>query len=248
MPSALQLTNFRPVFQDPNAFATTLMTMFLDMYLDHEHEGKKMVCLEWAPETIRRELHDDLGFAVPALLFDRLMMGLHLLKTDSFYKSPPDFIESCLVLSGAAFTPQVFSPADSDDCAWGITEALLLSPPDEADPEPFSAEVCGYIGEVTRMEGIINPPDVLRIATRGDNHLGRVQADLADDPELSAAVWSVEASKTQDINDLVKGRLSLLVDQLESLRLVHGDTAGIVPQARKLLANLAAMPSGGSPL
>lgn len=235
MPTSQQITYLKPAFLDPNSFATTLVTAVVDLY------GTE--AFTWAPETLLMELEDDLGTSLDPLLYDRLMAGISIIVTDRFYKSLPDFIEMCLVLSGASFDPSVFQPADSDDCAWGITEALLLAPPDEENP--FSDEIRGYIGYVTQMEGIITPPDILRIGTRDEDVLSKVQSGFSDDPEMSQAIWQAEASKTEDINSLVKERLFLLIQQLSSLRLKHGETGDV---AKRLLRNLQSRPAGGSPL
>jgi hypothetical protein len=235
MPTSTQLTFLKPTFMDPDSFATTLVTSLVDLY------GTE--AMSWAPQTIRMELEDDFGVPMAPLLFDRLMAGIALITTDTFYSSLPDFIELCLVLSGAAYDPTVFQPADADDCAWGVTEALLLAPPDSENP--FSDEIRAYIGQVTEAEGIINPPDILRIALRDHDVLGKVQAGFADDPEMTQAIWDAEASKTDDINSLVRERLRLLIQQLANLRLHHGNTTDL---AKRLLKNLAARPSGGSPL
>lgn len=235
MPTSQQITYLKPAFLDPNSFATTLVTAVVDLY------GTE--AFTWAPETLLMELEDDLGMSLDPLLYDRLMAGISIIVTDRFYKSLPDFIEMCLVLSGASFDPSVFQPADSDDCAWGITEALLLAPPDEENP--FSDEIRGYIGYVTQMEGIITPPDILRIGTRDEDVLSKVQSGFSDDPEMSQAIWQAEASKTEDINSLVKERLFLLIQQLSSLRLKHGETGDV---AKRLFSNLQSRPAGGSPL
>lgn len=229
--------SYATLADDPHAFATSLVCCLVDAY------GTE--ALSWAPETIRTETSEDWRTSWPGSNFDRLMAGISLLVSNSFYKSLPDFNELCLVLSGAPFTPSQWSPADADDCAWGITEALLLAPPDENDPEPFVAEIRYFIGEVTRDEGIINPPDILRIALSDDDAIGRVQADFSDDPEMSTSIWQFEASKTDEINQLVQERLYLLVQQLASLKLRNGDTSKL---ASKMLANLKARPKGGSPL
>jgi hypothetical protein len=234
-PTSTQIKFLKPVFLDPNSFATTLVTAVVDLY------GTE--AFSWAPETLLMELEEDMGFPLDSLLYDRLMAGIFLIMTNRFYKSLPDFNEMCLVLSGASFDPSVFQPADSDDCAWGITEALLLAPPDEE--EPFTNEIRAYIGYVTQMEGIITPPDILRIAMRDEDLLGKVQAGFSDDPEMSQAIWAMEASKTEDINNLVKERLQLLIQQLANMRLRHGNTTDV---AKRLLSNLKSRPAGGSPL
>lgn len=210
-----QSRKLRPAWVDPNSFATTLVTMFVDTY---GTDG-----FVWDPETIAMELRDDFNVELPAPNFSRLMTAIKLLTTDEFYQNLRDFVEYCNILSGS--TAGTFDPADVDEIAWGITEAMLLAPPEPDDDEPFHPEILAYIGEMTKREGLINPPDILRIGTRDDDALSKVQSGFTDDPTLFGAIWAVEDGQTQEINELVKGRLRMLVQQLESLPLKNGDAA-----------------------
>lgn len=237
MPFEQKMSNaeIRMVLTGPNSFATTMIVVLVDQY------GTEF--LNWSPETIRMETEEDFGFEWPSANFDRLMAGVALVVGDSFYINLPDFIELCNILSGAPATPGVFEPADPGECAWGITEALMLAPPDKE--EPFTEEIRAYIGKVCEMEGIINPPDILRLSMHAQDLKIKVSNNFSEDPEMYGAIWKNEADKTQDINDLVKERLMLLVQQLASLRLLHGQVGEI---AKKMLKNLAAKPKEGSPL
>lgn len=237
MPGTAQSPNYKLVANDPHAFATTLVTCLVDAY------GTE--ALEWSPQTLRTELAEDWGATWPGSNFDRLMAGIALVTSNSFYKSLPDFIELCLVLSGAPFTPTQWVPADADDCAWGVTEALLLAPPESHDDEPFTPDIRHYVGEVLRTEGIVNPPDILRIALSDVDAAARVHENFSDDAVMSEGIWQYDAAKTEDINQLTKERLELLVEQLANLHLRNGDTGQV---ASKMLANLKSRPAGGSPL
>jgi hypothetical protein len=225
----------RELLLNPDTFATTMVVALIDVY------GTEF--LAWSPETTRMETEEDFSFKWRATNFDRLMAGIALLKTDSFYRSLPDFIELCNILSGSGATPGVFDPADALECAWGITEALLLSPPDS--DEPFDEEIRAYIGKVVEMEGIIVPPDILKIGILDQDRKHRITADFSDDPEMFNAVWDTEAQKTEEINEVVKARLFALVSQLQAVRLQNGNTEEI---AKKMLTNLNNRPTGGSPL
>jgi hypothetical protein len=225
----------KEVLLNPESFATTLVVTLLDYY------GPEF--MTWSPETIRAETEDDFNFRWHDTNFDRLMAGVALVISDTFYTSLPDFIELCNILSGAAASPGVFAPADADECAWGITEALLLAPPD--GDEPFSEEIRAYIGKMCDEEGIIVLPDILKLGLRDKTPQITVSNNFSDDPEMYSAIWQNEASKTDDINDLVKARLLELVRQLSALQLVNGSTGAI---AKKMLHNLNAVPEGGAPL
>lgn len=215
----------RPAWTDPNTFTTTLVTMFVDTY---GTEG-----FLWDPETIELELRDDFNVKLPAPNFSRLMTGIKLVTTDEFFQNLRDFIEYCNIMSGS--TAGAFDPAEVDEIAWGITEALLLSPPEESEEEPFHPEILAYIGEMTKQEGIITPPDILRIGTRDDDAGGRVQSGFTDDPAMFSAIYAVEDGKTQEINTMVRGRLKMLADQLEALQLQDGDTADMVKTFGRVL-------------
>lgn len=219
----------KQVWQDQNSFATTLLMLFLDMY------GTES--FDWDPLTIQTEIEKDFGIKLSRPVFDRLMAGIAVVGTDAFFTSLPDFINLCNVMSGDSYDPTVFDPADTGECAWGMTEALMLSPPEDNETEPFSQQIVDYISEALKSEGILTPPDILRIGLKEDaaQLLDKVRYDFSDDPDMFNAIFDVEKSKTEDINAMVKERLKTLVQQLESLPLDNGDSTQIV---KKLAASL----------
>lgn len=219
----------RRVWLNEEVMATTLVTLFLDRY---GPEG-----LGWDPMTIHSEVQDDFNVKLSSPIFDRLMAGIAIVTTDSFYQSLPDFVHLCNILGGDDYDPTVFDPADAAECAWGVTEALLLSPPDDEEENPFHDEIVGYIGQVIKTEGMIKPPDILRMGLKdgGREIIDRVNYDYSDDPIMFQAIWDMEKSRTDDINNMIKARLGRLVQQLESLVLDNGNTKDVVD---RLIANL----------
>lgn len=204
-------------------FGAVLLALFLDAF------GTE--ALEWDPGTIAMEIEDEFNVDLPSGTFDRLMVAIHILTTDRFYKSLPDFITFCNVLDGEEYRPDIFDPADAEEVAWGITEAVLISPPDESDPEPFSDEIRAYIGAVLDKEGIINPPDILRIALRAARVSPSI-GDFSDDPEMFNAVYDLEAGKTEDINRTIVLRTQLLAEQLAALNLQNGNAKQVAEMLR----------------
>jgi hypothetical protein len=208
---------------DPGTFATPLVTILLDEF------GTE--ALQWRPETIALEITEAFGIAMPQANFDRLMAGIVIVSTDRFYKDLPTFIALSNCLSGATVAPGIWDPADAAECAWGITEALLLGPPEDGDDEPFVPEICGYIGHVLDDEGILDPPDVLKIAERGQGHAAartRASSVLSANPRISAAVRQIQEAKTGELEEIVRDGLRRLVDQMTGLRLGNGDAAGLL--------------------
>lgn len=213
------MDEFQKAFSSPDTFATVLLTIFVDKY---GTEG-----FQWSPETIAMEIAEDFNVQLSQPVFDRLMTAIDLVTSDSFYQSLPDFINQCNILSGDTYDPRTWDPADSLECAWGITEALLLSPPE--DDNPFSDEIVGYIGKVLDEEGITNPPDVLKIAVRDKVPTNTVH-EFSDDPIMFDSVYALETSKSDDITQALAGGLQRLATQLEALPLRTGNTKQVVKQ------------------
>jgi len=188
-----------------------------------------MEALEWDPATITLEIEEEFKVDLPQLPLDKLIVGIQILTTDRFFKSLPDFISFCNVLSGDTYQPDMWDPADVEEIAWGITEALLIEPPEEADP--FTDEIRAYIGTMLDQEGIMNPPDILRIAfrkTRTSPHM----TDFSDDPAMFSAIYDVEAGKTDDITRTLQLRADLLAQQMAALNLKNGSTQYVVDMLR----------------
>jgi hypothetical protein len=197
-------------------FSSVLLTMFLDRF------GTE--ALEWDPSTMVMEIEEEFNVDLPQLAFDKLIVAVQLLTTDRFYKSLPDFISFCNVLGGDVYQPDMWDPADAEEVAWGITESMLISPPE--DSEPFTQEIRAYIGAVLDSEGILNPPDILRIALRKARVSPNIE-DFSDDPEMFSAVYALEEGKTSDINNTIVLKTKLLAAQLAALHLDNGNTKEI---------------------
>lgn len=222
LPANLNAQIIQQAFVSPESFATTLLTLFVDNY--------GTAGFEWDPETIRMELEEDFHVKVPQANFDRLMAAINLMRSDDFYKSLPDFISYCNILSGDTYDPRNWDPADAAEIAWGMTEALLIQPPDDEDENPFSEDIVAYIGQVLNQEGIINPPDILKVAVRDNDPARMVAGDYSDDPEMFNSIYDFEAGKSEEINQLVKANLQRLAQQLTALPLRAGNPANAVQQ------------------
>jgi len=214
MPTVNQSTSKRHaqhVWTDPLSFASTLLVLFVDTY--------GIEAFSWAGETIKMEIEDDFEIQLPAANLDRLMVAISLVTTDDFYWSLPEFVRWCNILNGDS-AGDAWDLADAGEIAWGVSEALLIYPPE--NNEPFTEEIRGYIGAILDREGIINPPDVLRLAVRSSDLQQTVEDDFSDDPVMFAAIYGFEADKTAAIETYVKSQLLGLVQQLQQLPAVAG--------------------------
>lgn len=217
MPDLTRLPPQARVWVDPESFATTMLVVFLDTF--------GTAALQWDPQTIALEIESEWGIDLPRPNYDRLMVAIRLLTTDDFTTSLPDFIQFCNVLSGDLYDPENWDPADSTEIAWGLTEALLLDPPE--DDEPFTEEIRAYIGAALDSEGMMRAPDILGIALREPIRLD-VQGDYSDDPTMFASIYQFEAGKTEDVNNIVRARIKLLSAQLKAVPLRTGDAKEII--------------------
>lgn len=211
------------------SYATALLMLFVDSVgdeLDDEHKPVGYKALHWHPRTVREHLQNHWGVQMTQANFDKLMAAIMIVTTDLFFKNANRFIKLCTVLCGNEFNPHQFEAADALECAWGCTEALLLHPPSEDDPEPFSNEVRHYITHVLKDEGFVTPPDILRIAIDAD-FSARVGHNFADDPETLGTIQAVQREKSEEVEKAVHGCLLELLGQLKALPLKHGSTADL---------------------
>jgi hypothetical protein len=204
-------TRLRELLVDPDTFATVLITIIVDAY--------GAAALDWTAETIRMQLWDDFAVEIPSGGLDKIMAAITLLTTNYFYVNLPRFITLCNALAGSLSVDEV-GVADSFDCAWGITEALLLDPPEES--EPFCDDIRNYIGAVLKDEGYVQPPDVLKIALNGD-FAQQVQYDWSDDPVMFSAALENRETKTTELTDMLRENLLELLEQLKALPLKNGN-------------------------
>lgn len=215
------------VWRLPEAFTTTLVATFVDAF---GTEG-----LSWTPETIQLEIQDNFGVNISDATLSKLMAGITLLTTNNFYQSVPDFIMLSNILAGGHYDPNIFDPADVEEIAWAVTEALLLAPPDEDDEEPFAEEVLAYIAHMVEEAGFIDPPDVLRLGARGTLSLQNIQADYSDDPEAFSAIYKVQVEKRAEVDSMVRENLRQLIAQLSALPLANGNTRDIATKLARQL-------------
>ncbi len=231
MPSSVQSVSpkLANLFADKGAFAFNLLVALLDSY--------GMEALSWSPETIEMEIADDFNIDIPAASFDRLLTACHIMTDNDFYVSPVDFARGCVSLSGHPCWADTMVLPDSEDVAWGITEAMLIMPPVSNNESIFSPEILGLIGGILDEEGILTPPDVLKIADRAGDVMNRVSYEFSDDPEMFSAIQSVESDRTNAVNHFVRSRLQSLLHQLQSLPLKTGKTEFVRQVLEKLPAS-----------
>lgn len=226
----------RALLLSPEAYAFVLLVLVRDTYPPESAEDQGV--LDWAPETIRLQLEQDFSIQVPKCTLDKLMAAISTLTSNQFYKDVQTFVDYCNIFSGNDFDPGEFDPADPAEILWGVTEACLIYPPNN-DPQDteFSAEVRTYIGQVLETEGILNPPDVLRLGLRRVTS-DHVRADYADDPEMYSAIWKAQEGKQGELTEMLRRNLAEMAMQLKLLSLQHGNVDGVIASLGQMTQNL----------
>lgn len=217
----------RALLLSEDSFATPLFLLALDRY------GLDM--LDWSPETVRLELEQDFQLRLPKVSLDKIFAAVTIVTTNYFYKDVTRFIELCNILAGDDFQPDEFEPADAEEMLIGITEAMLLWPPDDdANDTEFSEEIREYIRQMLGEQGILKPFDVLRLAFDNDQ-ASRVDVEFADDPEMYSAIYETQQSKTAELRDIYLQNVTALAQQLQLLQLENGSTAAVVQQLQRIV-------------
>lgn len=209
------------VLLNEGVFATTLLTMVLDRY------GTD--ALDWHPQTLRMELEEDIHVRMPPINGSKLNAAIDILTSDGFFKQVPKFVTYCNVLTGSHPSFESFDMADAIECAWGITEAMLIYPPDE--DEPFSEEIRYYVGKVLHDEGIKTPPDVLKLGLWDDS---ADYSDMSvDDPAMFAMEFQIQSDESKEIATILRDRLMSLFLELGSLPLENGNTEDLLKRIQQ---------------
>jgi hypothetical protein len=215
----------KEVLEDVRSYAFELLTLVIDQY------GTE--ALEWTPQTLVAEFMDDFQADIPRVNLDKLLAAINILTTDDFFQRLPRFIQLCNVLTGSMLRPHVFDPADAAECAWGMTEAILLrSPEDDETEELFSSDIRHYLGEVLVDEGIRTPSDLLRLAIYPTS-TGEAEFPGALDPAAFAMEFEVQEDRNKEIENMVRERLKKLLQRLEALPLQNGDTSKLVERMQQ---------------
>lgn len=213
------------------AYASTLLILAMDHWPPDpvkKHQG----CLEWTRQTLKMEFEQAIAPLSDGNL-DRLMAAITIVTTDRFFQDAETFIRLCNILFGSDIDPTVFEPADVFECAWGITEGLLLSQDD--NPSPFSEDVRVVVRHALDDEGFVEAPDVLRIAAAGTT-TSALASDWTDDPEMFSGIYEVQQGRAGDVTAMLRENLTELSAQLKLLTLTHGSVKEFEGQVKAMLA------------
>lgn len=214
------------VFNNADALATPLTLQTLDLY--------GMEAMEWHPATLTMQLQGDYEVKLSDAQLSRIYAGFTCITTDFFYQDVSKFIELCRVFAGHDFDLEVFSPAYLDEVIVATIEAYLLGPPDKKFP--FHPEISGYVEHMMQVEGAMTPVFTLREFF--ENPPEFFPGEWDDDPEMFQSVYHVQKSKTQELLNIARDHLVLLLEQIRPLPLKNGSTDLVVQKLEKSISTL----------
>jgi hypothetical protein len=213
--SELKRDEVAQYWKNSETFATSLVTLAIDEW------GTE--CLEWDPKTFRMELKDVYKIDIPQKNVDKLMAAIVIMTTNLFYTSVDTFHNVANALNGSLANFQVWDPLEASEAAWAITEANMIDMPDlkKDFAERFSPAIRKYLGIILEDEGIINSPDVLKIAIRTTSK--EASQTFADEPAMYQSFYRLSQAKEKDIYRYVKDRAVALLRELHKLPLQNRD-------------------------
>ena len=217
------------VFRTPDQFATTLLAALLDAF----REGEIDPILgddeqRWSPETLLMEVEQEVG-PIVAENFNRAMVAVELLSTNTFFHSLSDFIRICNLLAFSD-APDGFDPAECDEMGWAVTEAVLLL---DGMWEPFSEEIVGYVKEMLTQEGFTSIPASLQTAFGDQLADFNPRFAFVDDPASYAAFQGVAQGNTEMVDAFV-------AEMMEKLQAQVSQTPFKTPVAKDWLTRMTA--------
>lgn len=201
-------------WEDPRTYGTILLIMTIDRF------GSSFLNL--SPVTIVMDIEDELKVELPPANVDKLLAAISILTSDLFQTSLPDFILICNALSGEPVSFRVFDPATVSESAWGVSEGMLIYPPENPE-EFFSDEIQEYLREVCKLEGFLTPPGPISVVLKNKDleHPGYGSAFV--DPSMFGFVTTSNNEKVEEVESMVISRMAELFNQLANISLENGD-------------------------
>lgn len=206
-------------FQDPKLHATSAIALLLDIY------GTEF--LDWDPTTISLEMRGRFGQEPDDELFDRLMSGIALLKSNAFFVDIQAFMDICNAFNFGVVMSNTWIPADLDDVLWGVTEARMLLG-DEFNEDDFSHDVKRYVGMLLQEEGINKIPSVLSFAEIDDT-VEETFESYEGDEVMEQAFWDTQQEDKAKMETRNQQQLVEYMEQVRSLPIASEFAEGLTP-------------------
>jgi hypothetical protein len=181
--------------------------------------------MDWEPETLFSQIHDDFKVTVPDINRDKILGMITALQTDAFYTNPLVFSNVCRALDNEEADFEELLPISPEAMAWGVAEIISSDVPTEQLQLEFSPDVAKFAGIMLAEHGVYVPPKVLGFAEYSTTNPA-LNADSAftDDPGMFEAVFAKQKLDSAEVDKHVVENMKKLKAQLLTLKLVTQQT------------------------
>lgn len=202
-------------WSDPDAFATTLLTLGLDRFADPADPAGP---LGWLPQTWREEGESEFRVDPDPTAFGRLSAALAALQSPhEWTDNEASFLDLARALSGFGWTGADAHPPTTEELGWALVEGHALGL-----PQNFSPSVVRLVNMTARNDGHPALPDVFpEYGVPVDRWVWASGSSPApdDDPQLVAAYEAGRDAKAADLDAFLRGQVRELAEQLQSIPL-----------------------------
>jgi hypothetical protein len=195
------------ILKDPEVFSTSALAILFDEF------GTE--CTEWDPDSLGMEILDAFNVDASDELLDRLIAGMALLTSNSFFVDVNAFTAICNSLNRGVVMSDSWVPADLDDVLWGVTEALFLLG-DDYNVEDYSHNVKRYVGVLLQQKGIKKIPSVLSFAEIDEDAVDVYDA-YGGDEIMEQAFWDAQQEEKDNLESDNVALINQYMDQLRTL-------------------------------
>lgn len=144
----LNVDNVAALLQDPETYATTILTVCLIMYKDETFKVDPLVLFQWLLEDFGVHLHQDNE--------NKLQAILTVMTTDFFYTDLDVFKSVCkTLLSGdpGIYDMGVFNdPPTVPEILWGMYEVALVSDEEVVNTFDYSPEIQRFVDWILKSD------------------------------------------------------------------------------------------------
>lgn len=149
----------------------------------------------WDLASICMQVKDDFGAEMCSEAVNRIGAIQTVMVNDAFFKRPDAFIAVCNTLTTGEPFFDVFSPATTEEVAWGVSEVSL-----NRDLLPFSDDVLNYIKLVSTNDGYENGyPVAIKAYLESPEAAGKHVRELHGNPNNDV----IDAYIDENLRDMV---------------------------------------------
>lgn len=158
------------LLESPKTLGTVIHAILRKKYGDEAYV--------WDLASLCMQVQDDFGAEMCSEAVNRFGAIQVVMSNDAFFTRPDAFIAICNTLTTGEPFFDMFSPATTEEVAWGVSEVSL-----NRDLLPFSDDVLRYIQLVSAADGYENGyPNAIEAYLKGPEEAGKHVREIRSNP------------------------------------------------------------------